>query len=356
MKKDEKLKPTGKNARLINNSKIKKNVILRAKILNLIRKFFKEKSFLEVDTPLMDIYPSMEPAISSFHTNYSDGERAHKTYLQSSPEYNMKKLLASGYDKIYQITKSFRNSELTRLHNPEFTILEWYRTLCDYNQIMEDVEDMITFICAGLNLGDEIKYLNKIVDFSKPYDKLFVKDAFKAYSGIDLDGLKKNDYYEILRNRGLRVKKEEADFNTFFYFIFVNEIEPHLGKERPLFLMDFPEQLGSLARNNEDDPRYVERFELYISGLELCNAFTELNDHKEQKRRFLKERKKRVDNGLETYPIDEDFLSFLKYGMPPAAGIALGVDRLIMLFADTDNISDVILFPFSIMKDFPDNV
>jgi lysyl-tRNA synthetase class 2 len=348
--------PKSKNARLINNDKLKKNTALRANIVNLIRDFFNERSFLEVNTPLIDLCPSMEPAISSFQTEYFDGERAHKMYLQSSPEYNMKKLIAAGYDNIFQMTKSFRNSELTRLHNPEFTILEWYRANCDYTKIMDDVEELISFICDGLGLNGKVEYLNKKVDLSPPYDKLSVKEAFKKFSDIDLDSVYPEDYDGILSEKGLKVEKDGVDFNTFFYYIFVNEIEPHLGVGIPVFLIDFPEKLGSLARHKLADEAYVERFELYIGGLEMCNAFSELTDHDEQKKRFLKEKKKRVDDDLGDYPIDNDFLSFLKYGMPPAAGIALGVDRLIMFFADTDDISDVILFPFSMMKDYKENV
>jgi len=224
-----------KNSRLINNAKLKKNAELRAGIINLIRQFFMSESFLEVDTPLIDLYPSMEPAISSFQTRYNDYGKERKLYLQSSPEYNMKKLLVSGYDKIFQITKSFRNGELTRLHNPEFTILEWYRSACDYNKIMEDVENMIELIRNGLGLGNKIKYLNKSIDLSKPYDKICVKDAFRIYSKIDLDSTSSQDYHNILLSKGLKIEKESVDFNTFFYYIFVNEIEPHLGREKPVF-------------------------------------------------------------------------------------------------------------------------
>lgn len=349
-------KTKSKNFRLINNEKIKKNVILRAKVLSLIREFFNGNSFMEVDTPLLDLYPSMEPYISSFQSSYFDGAKEHKMYLQSSPEYNMKKLLVSGYEKIYQITKSFRNNELTRIHNPEFTILEWYRTNDDYNSIMTDIEKLLPFICRGLKLDNGIKYLDKGVDFSPPYDRILVKDAFKDFSNIDLDDVTSDKYYKILHDRGARLEKGTVDFNTFFYYIFVNEIEPNLGIKKPVFLVDFPEQLGSLARRKESNPKYVERFELYIHGLELCNAFSELNDCNEQRERFLKEKKVRIDKKLTAYPVDEDFLSFLEYGMPDAAGVALGIDRLLMLFADTNNINDVILFPFSMMTDFKESV
>jgi EF-P lysine aminoacylase GenX len=346
------IKRKSKNARLIDNDRIKNNVILRAGVLRHIRKFFEKRDFIEVDTPLMGVYPSMEPAISSFTTDYFDGRENHRMYLQPSPEYNMKKLLASGYDNIFQITKSFRNSELTHLHNPEFTILEWYRTWCDYNQIMDDVEELIAFISSGINSRHKINYLNKKIDLSAPYDRLYVNDAFKVYSEIDLDDLTNDDYYKILCDKGLKIKKEDVDFNTFFYFIFVNEIEPNLGNSKPVFLIDFPKELSSLARRKKTNSRYVERFELYIAGLEISNAFSELNDYKEQEERLLKEKKKRSDN----YPVDKELLNFLKYGMPPAAGIAMGIDRLLMLFADTEDISDVILFPFSMMKEFKENV
>ncbi len=345
-----------KNARLINNKKLKKNARLRAKVLTLIRQFFNDEGLLEVDTPLIELCPSMEPAISSFTTDYLGATQKRQLYLQSSPEYAMKKLLASGFENIFQITKSFRNGEITRLHNPEFTILEWYRTDCDYQVIMNDVEKLLTFIREGLQLGEEIKYLNKKVDLSPPFGKLYIKDAFKLFAGIDLDEIRNEDYHSILRNRGLSIDSSESDFNTFFYYIFVNDVEPRLGADKPQFLVDFPAQLGSLARNKPGDDTYVERFELYIHGLELCNAFSELNDHDEQKRRFALEKRKRVDSGLPDYPIDTDFLAFLKHGMPPAAGIAFGIDRLLMLFADTDDINDVILFPFGMMADFNENV
>ncbi len=345
-----------KNFRLLDNDKLKNNALLRAKILRLTRTFFQDRGFLEVDTPLVDVCPSMEPAIKAFETDYFDAGARHTMYLQSSPEYNMKKLLVGGYGNIYQITKSFRNSELTRLHNPEFTILEWYRTGSDYHRIMDDVQDLMTFLVKGIKSGSTINYLNKKVDLSPPYDRLTIKDAFRIYSNIDLESLTDTEYYDILRGKGLEIKRNDADFSVFFYYIFVNEIEPNLGNDKPVFLMDFPVRLGSLARKKSDEPECVERFELYIRGLELCNAFSELNDHDEQLSRFLTEKRQRADRGLGDYPIDEDFLGFLKTGMPDAAGVAFGIDRLLMLFADTDDINDVILFPFSAMKDFKENV
>lgn len=351
-----KLIKSSKNSRLIDNDKLKKNARTRAMMLKCIRNFFDEKGFLEVDTPLLDICPSMEPAISAFDSIFYNGANKHKMYLQSSPEYNMKKLLVSGFDRIFQITKSFRNNELTKLHNPEFTILEWYRTGSDYNQIMRDTEELVATICEKLTGGTKIKYFDHPLDLSLSYDKLSVNDAFKTFAGIDLNSITNEHYYDILSSRGLCTSKEDSDFNTFFYYIFVNEIEPRLGFNKPVFLIDFPEALGSLARRKTDDGRYVERFELYINGLEICNAFSELNDYEEQKARFAKELEKRSASGIEEYPIDQDFLSFLEYGMPPAGGIALGVDRLLMLFADTRNINDVILFPFAMMKDFVENV
>ncbi|MFC1855850.1 amino acid--tRNA ligase-related protein, partial [Thermodesulfobacteriota bacterium] len=165
---DRKKVINSKNARLLDSDKLKMNAHLRAKLYRLIREFFSSRSFLEVDTPLMDHCPSMEPNISSFQTSLFDGTTERTMYLQSSPEYNMKKLLVSGYDKIYQMTKSFRNGELTRQHNPEFTILEWYRAGCDYNKIMSDVEELVAYIFDVEKCVYEIDYLNKKVDLSPP--------------------------------------------------------------------------------------------------------------------------------------------------------------------------------------------
>jgi len=287
---------------------------MRAGIIQVIRDFFIERDYLEVETPLRIPAPAPESHIDAIP---SDG-----WFLHTSPELCMKRLLAAGYSKIFQISKCFRDRERGSLHLPEFTLLEWYRAGIDYREMMNECEELIVFIARSLDRGDTISYQGTTIDLKKPWIRLSVKDAFDRYAPLSL---------------------EKTLENKCFDEIMVDHIEFHLAQDKPVFLYDYPISLASLSRPKKSDPSVAERFEIYMGGLELANAFSELTDGEEQRARFSKEREYRRQQGKEMYPSPEHFLDAL-HTMPDSAGIALGVDRLVMIFTDKDTIDDVVSF------------
>ena len=298
--------------------------LIREKVIDAIRDFFKSGGFHEVFTPILVPVPSIEPNLEVFQTQLRTAKGLkRKAYLIMSPEYSIKKLLAGGIGNCFEITKCFRNEEeVSRLHNPEFTMLEWYRVGADYKDIMRDFENLFLKIIGK----DRLLYQGETYDLSLPWPRINFKEAFKKYAGKDV----------------LKVKDED------FYKIFFNKIEPALAvSHKPFFIYDYPASQAALARRSAKDPRFAERFEVFVAGIELGNCFSELTDYKEQKRRFEKEKTLRRTQGKTDYPIDEDFLEALKTGLQESAGIAVGVDRLIMLACDAPSISDIIAFPGS---------
>ncbi|HEU20632.1 MAG TPA: EF-P lysine aminoacylase GenX [Deltaproteobacteria bacterium] len=292
----------------------KRNLVIRAGIIQAIRLFFTERAFLEVETPIRIPAPAPETHIDAIP---SDG-----WFLQTSPELCMKRMLAAGYDKIFQLSKCFRHRERGSRHLPEFTMLEWYHAGIDYGRLMNECEDLFLFISQFLGAGDTISYQNKTISLEKPWRRLSVSDAFKRYSPMPLDTALADDRFDE---------------------IMVSNIEPGMNGDRPVFLFDYPVSLGSLARTKQCDPTVAERFEIYAGGLELANAFSELTDASEQRKRFEKEREYRANLGKIAYPAPDKFLRDLDY-MPESAGIALGVDRLVMLYADSETIDEVVAF------------
>jgi lysyl-tRNA synthetase class 2 len=310
------------------NSKQLNQYLVREKVIDVIRKFFKDRDFHEVFTPILVPVPSIEPNLEVFQTELRTAKGIkRKAYLISSPEYAIKRLLAAGVGNCFEITKSFRNEEeISRLHSPEFTILEWYRVNADYFDIMEDFEDLFIKIIGK----DELNYQGEMYDLTKPWPRISFAEAFKKYAGKNLDDIKDEDFYQI----------------------FFNEVEPHILKsKKPVFLYDYPISQASLARPKKDNPKYAERFEVFIAGVELGNCFSELIDANLQRERFEKDLALRQAQGKTAFPIDEDFIEALKSGMPASSGIAVGVDRLVMLAADTLAVSDTIFFPDSELFD-----
>ena len=292
----------------------KNHLWLRARLVHEIRRFFLERNYLEVETPLL--IPAPPPEV------HIDVIRAGDRYLHPSPELCMKRLLAAGYSRIFQISKCFRNGERGSLHLPEFTLLEWYQTGIDYRILMQECEALIVSVSKGIGIGDRVDYRGKAIDLSPPWERISVVEAFSRYASLDMEtAFKKGCFDEVM----------------------VQEIEPNLGVTKPTLLYDYPASLAALARLKPDNPEFAERFEIYISGLELANGFSELTDPQEQRARFEKDQLKRLQTGKEVYPTAEKFLKSLEY-MPEAAGIALGVDRLAMIFSDSPKIDDVVSF------------
>ncbi|MDE2728635.1 MAG: EF-P lysine aminoacylase EpmA [Gemmatimonadota bacterium] len=323
-------------------------VRLRARLMAGTRAYFESRGFIAVDTPTFMTVPDLTPALSSFRTEYVDGEGGTRTlYLQTSPEHYMKRLLAAGCERIYQICRFYRNGERFDTHHPEFTGLEWYEAYADYETVMATTEDFVTSLADTLNHAGELTYKGTTIDLRPPWPRYRVRDCFLDRSGIDLDACDDLEAFSsAARARGYEVR-EDDDWDDLFHRVFLTAVEPALPADRPVFLTEYPARLPSLARRVPGNPRYVERFELYMGGLELANAFTELNDPVEQRTRFEADLGvRRSKEGPDHYDggVDEALLTALEYGMPPSGGIAFGLDRLAMLFADVETIDPVIMF------------
>ncbi len=312
----------------------------RAAMYEALRRFFASKGYHEVETPLLVPTPGMEPHIDPFAVPFvpqTGVGRARTLYLHTSPEYAMKRLLADGAGPIFQICKVFRNGEVSRTHNPEFTLLELYRPHADHRAIMEDVEQALAEVERAVAEGRGL--------FSKlPYERLTVRDALRRETGIDLKGCP--DGPSLARAAeaiGVRVGASKS-FDDVFFHVFLQKVEHTLGRGRPTFLTEYPASMASLARLKPGDPSVAERVELYAEGLELANGFSELTDAVEQRRRLLEEQKLRIEAGRPAFELDERFLEAVGR-MPPSAGIAVGLDRVLMLLLGAADISEVLLFP-----------
>jgi lysyl-tRNA synthetase class 2 len=283
-------------------------------VLHALRSFFLSRDYLEVETPNRIPAPLPESHI--------DALPAGEWWLHPSPELCMKRMLAAGCERIFQISKCYRGRERGPLHLPEFTLLEWYHAGYDYVRLMEECEDLFLYVTGALGTGSPLHYRHREIDLSKSWERLAVKEAFDRYGSISMEKALAEDRFEE---------------------ILALEIEPHLGSPKPAFLHDYPLAFGSLARARKDNPAVAERFEIYVGGLELANGFSELNDAGEQRARFEKENEIRSKRGRAPCPMPEKFLEAISR-MPESAGIALGVDRMVMLFADAVSIDEVVSF------------
>ena len=319
----------------------------RARIVSCIRQALEARGYTEVETPLLVRCPGMEPHLTAFETACLAGEEPRRLYLPTSPEYAMKRLLASGFERIFQICKAFRDEAWGSLHNPEFTILEWYRAYADYTDIMADAEALVDRVTREVKGGPLISYRGHTVDVTPPWERLSVGEAMSRYTGIQSDPFENRvAFIGEARERGYATVGADDPGEVAFYKVFLDGVERNLGRDRPTFLVDYPASMAALAKRKSDAPSLAERFEIYIAGIELANAFTELNDPQEQRSRFEHEAAQRRAEGLPEYPVDEALLGAMQSGIPPAGGIALGVDRLVMLLTGAERIQDVIAFPF----------
>lgn len=290
------------------------NLYLRASIINSIRSFFASKGFLEVETPQRIPANAPEEHIEPYGSA--------QWYLHTSPEICMKRLLSQGCERIFQICHCWRAGERGKRHVPEFTMLEWYRTNSDYQDLMVDCTDLLQWVASTCKNNENICYQGQVLDPCGNAESITVREAFSRFSTKEM---------------------AMAVLDGTFDEIMVTSIEPSLPPEKPVFLTDYPAEMAALARLKSDDNTVAERFELYLGGLELANGFSELNDPREQLQRFEMANYRREDAGLSMLPLPEAFLRDLE-NMPPSAGIALGVDRLVMLFANAGRIDDVIAF------------
>jgi lysyl-tRNA synthetase class 2 len=335
--------------RLHDNPELWERYFMREKVLRAIRSFFEKEKFHEIETPLLIPHPPAESYLDVFETKLLDRtRRAIPAYLSTSPEVPLKKLMVAGLGNCYAITKSFRNMETqSTLHNPEFTILEWYRLGADYFDIMNDCETLLAALAAGTTLT----YQGQKINLAAPWERITVAAAFKKYAGVNLD-----DFMEFTRAQAIMRRKgytapEGTTWEQLYNQVFLNEVEPHLGHGKPTIIFEFPGELAALAKKKASDPRVAQRFEWYIAGLELGDAYSELTDPVEQEARFKKELAEIMRLGKTAYDYDHDFIDALHVGLPTCSGIAVGVDRLVMLLTDTTDIADTLFFPA--VEEFP---
>jgi lysyl-tRNA synthetase class 2 len=313
-----------------------------------LRHFFSGLGYLEVETPLLVPTPGMEPHINAFEAPFvpeTDVGSARPLYLHTSPEYAMKRLLADGSGPLFQLCKVFRNGEVSRTHNPEFTMLEFYRPHADYHGIMADLEGALAAAGrAAAAAGHGLEGADPLFFTRTPYERVSVRDAVLRATGIDLrvhrDGASLKRAAEAA---GVRTGEAQS-FDDVFFHLFLQRVERGLGHERPTYLVEYPASMASLARLKPGEPEVAERVELYAKGLELANGFSELTDAAEQRARLLEEQALRRTEGRTVYPLDERFLDAVGR-MPPSAGIAVGLDRILMLLLGMSRITDVLLFP-----------
>lgn len=304
------------------------NQKLRAELYGEVRRFFAKRGVLEVETPLLSQHTVTDMHLHSFQTTYYNENEKRHYYLQTSPEYAMKRLLAAGSGPIYQICKAFRNGEISSQHNPEFTLLEWYRPGFNYHDLMDEIDALLQVTIQSKKT------------IRKTYEQLFLDNLSISPFQLSLPEL-----HKLGKKFSLQNVSDYNDRNILLQFLFAHVIEPTLGFSQPLFVHDFPASQAALAKIDPQDSNVALRFEVYIEGLECANGFEELVDAREQRRRFKQDNFKRKAVGLPKIAIDQRFLAALETGLPSCSGVALGFDRLLMIKAKTKRIDDVISFP-----------
>lgn len=319
---------------------------LRASIIKSIREFFWSQNFLEVETPTILRLPGQEPYLSPMNlTIHDETGKQYQAFLHTSPEYTLKKMLAAGFENIFSLCKTYRDYEsFGGNHNPEFTMVEWYRAHADFFAIMDDVENLISYVQT------ELKKISAPICEIQHIERKHMKEIWKECININLDEyLTTESMRELCIQKGYSPKENER-YEDLFFRIFLNEIEPTFADrgafKGTLIIHHYPAQMAALARLSKEDPRYAERFEVYIHGIELANAFSELTDATEQKKRLEEEQKLRKTLQKDIFDIDEDFIEAVG-NMPESSGIALGVDRLVQTLLGCQNINDVLVLPAS---------
>lgn len=333
---DDDAPPANETERFIHRG-VGQALVARSVAVAAIRRFFGRERFLEVDTPLMVPSPGLDLHLDAFEVGgdtQPSGAPSPPRFLITSPEYQMKRLLAGGVPRCFQLARCFRRGELGHHHNPEFLMLEWYRAFAGVDQVMDDTERLVRLLAEEVIGAESIEVGGPEggvrVDLAAPFERLTVSEAFARHAGV----------------RGDEAIDLATSDESRFFKLLVDLVEPALARApRPVFLTDYPAPFASLARHKPSDPRVCERFELYLGGVEICNGFGELTDPVEQRARLEHDQKKRAETGKPVYPIDERFLAALEEGIPPSAGNALGVDRLIALLIGADRIATVQPFP-----------
>ncbi len=324
---------------LVVNPDVRDVFVKRAQIIREVRTFLDGRGFLEVETPVLQpLYGGAAARPFTTHHNAMD----MKLYLRIADELYLKRLIVGGFERVYEIAKDFRNEGMDRNHNPEFTMLEFYQAYADYTDMMTVVEQLIADVARQVNGSLKVAFKDKEIDLTPPWPRLPLLQAVTDYAGVDVAGKSEDEIRAICKQ-----KHVETDVNMgagkMIDELFKKFVEPHLLQ--PVFITDHPLELSPLAKVHRADPRLTERFELFIAFSEMSNAFSELNDPLDQRRRFEAQMTLKARGDDEAQMLDEDFLRALEYGMPPTGGVGIGIDRLVMLLTGQTSIRDVILFP-----------
>lgn len=337
---DPELRYRQRYADLAVNPEVREIFRKRAAIVRALREFLDERGFLEVETPILQpIYGGA--AARPFITYHN--QLKQQLYLRISFELYLKRLLVGGYERVYEIGRDFRNEGVSFKHNPEFTQLEFYMAYADYLKVMSLTEEMLAYVCDRVLGTRQVTFNGHVIDFNPPWRRISLREALIEAVGIDIAQHPTTESLaEAMRQKGLAVKPN-APRGKLIEGMLGDFVEPNLIQ--PTFIYDYPRDISPLAKNKPDDPNTVERFEGYVGGMELCNAFTELNDPLEQEKRFLEMGRTYEAEDEDRHPMDEDYLRAMAYGMPPNGGFGMGVDRLVMLLTDRRSIREVILFP-----------
>ncbi len=322
------------------NPGVREVFVARAKTISAIRRFLDEEGFLEVETPILQpIYGGA--AARPFVTHHN--QLKQDLYLRISFELYLKRLLVGMYDAVYEIGRDFRNEGVSRKHNPEFTQVEWYKAYIDYNEVMNITERMVAYAGEQVTGSAVITFQGHEVDLTPPWKRITLRDAIIEAAGIDYTEYPDaGSLAAVMREKG-KNPSPDSTWGKLVDSLLGTDVEP--GLIQPTFIIDYPRDISPLAKMKDDDPSHVERFEFFIAGLEMGNAFSELNDPVDQEQRFVDMGRLYGEDSEESHPVDEDYLRAMRYGMPPSGGFGMGVDRLVMLLTDQPNIREVLLYP-----------
>lgn len=324
---------------LIVNPNVKETFIKRTKLTNSMRAFLNQKGYLEVETPILQpIYGGAAARPFKTHHNTLD----MSLYLRIANELYLKKLIVGGYDGVYEFAKDFRNEGMSRFHNPEFTQMELYVAYKDYNWMMSMVEEMVERIALDLHGKTEIQVGEHVINFQKPWKRFTMYEAIQHFTGVDISKMAEPEMAEAAKKMGIKIDSTMGR-GKIIDEIFGEKCEPNLIQ--PTFIMDYPEEMSPLAKKHRSVPGLVERFEAICNGKEICNAYSELNDPVDQRKRFEEQLELGKRGDEEAMVLDEDFLRAIEYGMPPTSGLGIGIDRLSMIMTNSPSIQDVLFFP-----------
>jgi len=336
--KDVEIRYRQRSLDLMVNPQVRETFLKRNRIIRLIREFFDSRDFIEVETPMMQAVPGgavARPFITHHNAMNMD------LYLRIAPELFLKRLIVGGLERVYEINRNFRNEGVSTLHNPEFTMLEFYQTYAAYEDLMSMTEELFCNLAREICGSLTIEYQGHTINLSSPWKRISLDDAVVSFGKINRDALSSMDKMKkILEERGISVEGQDT-LGEILVLAFEGLVQPQLID--PIFVYGYPVEVSPLARRNDKDPGRVDRFELFINGMEMANAFSELNDPLDQRERFLAQKNEK-ESGL-PLGIDDEFLAAMEYGMPPAAGEGIGIDRLTMILTNSPSIRDVILFP-----------